>query len=281
MVQASATIGRSSMLLLVLSVLTGCPDNANNAARAPNADEIPTFVSINPGKVTLGLALAVAQEDREVPAFRITKHPITVRRYRQCMAAGSCDVPALSARECRPAIERVDPVAATGLSGSTIEQINPDEFPVTCLKPEQAARYCSWIGGKLPDSTQWLAAARGPTIRRYAWGNSITACEQHPLARVRGLECAATDIERFHVGSHPMGTSPMGIEDVLLTPAELVATSTDAWASVCRIPSPGCLVTGMPAGAIDGFSQITAPSTPDAGMPTTTLFGFRCAMEGT
>jgi hypothetical protein len=223
------------------------------------------------------VAHATVSEDREVAPFRITKYPITVGRYRQCMAASACEAPALSSRECAPKRERPQGVT---LSGPTIDKVEPDDLPIVCLKYEQATSYCRWLGSKLPDSTQWLAAARGPAIRRYPWGDRLNGCEQHPLAHVAGKPCDLLGFESLRVGIHPSGASPSGVEDVLLPPAEIVATSPDAWASVCRFPGPACLIRGNGPGAIDDFGSIWERSTED-GQPSGRVFGFRCVLEGT
>jgi formylglycine-generating enzyme required for sulfatase activity len=210
-----------------------------------------------------------------VTPFRMTKNPISVRRYKQCVSAEACDAPALASAECQTA---GDP---KHLNGPTFEAADGDDLPVTCVKPEQAIAYCRWLGGKLPDSTQWLAGARGPAVRRYSWGNELNACEQHPEARLRGRTCDVSTRERLRIGAHAAGASPSGIEDVLVTPAELVATSHDAFFSVCGDGADACLARGLSPGAIDGFGPIpSAPTEPaETGPPSIQTFGFRCALE--
>ena len=45
------------------------------------------------------------------------------------------------------------------------------DLPVTCVTQQEAESYCSWRGGSLPDTSQWMKAARGPlpNKREYPW----------------------------------------------------------------------------------------------------------------
>lgn len=266
-----SALGRGILALLGYSVLS-CSEHATGV-RPPRPDEIPALQTISAGKVVVGLELGSLRREQNVPEFRVTKNPISVRHYRECVAASACDRPALNVAECRSGTE------SNELAGSTFERADEDELPVTCLRPEQAANYCHWIGGKIPDSTQWLAAARGPSIRRFAWGSQLSDCAQHPQARVRGQRCERTTIARFRVGTHPAGASPTGVEDVLLTPAELVAASHDAFFAVCGDGASACLAKGLNPGAIDGFGPL--PRSGEAASEATSMpiYGFRCVLE--
>jgi hypothetical protein len=88
-------------------------------------------------------------------------------------------------------------------------------------------------------------------------------------------------VRRLRIGAHAAGGAPSGIEDVLLTPAELVATSHDAFFSVCGAGTSACLVRGLSPGAIDGFAPIPAVSAATAGAapPSIQTYGFRCVLE--
>ncbi len=49
-----------------------------------------------------------------------------------------------------------------------------DSFPVVCVSWQDAARYCSWVGGRLPTEAEWeLAAGNGAKHTRYSWGNDL------------------------------------------------------------------------------------------------------------
>ena len=273
MLRNRSLVGYCGQLALAGGLLASCSEN-RPGSRPPLPEEIPRFETIGGGKSVIGLELSPAKQGRNVDAFKITKHPITVKHYRQCVSAGACDAPALSSPECRAV---TDP---SHLNGSTFNVQAADDLPVTCVKPEQAIEYCRWVGSKLPDSSQWLVAARGPEVRRYAWGNTLSECEQHPEARLSRRMCDVSSTDRIRVGAHSASASPTGIEDVLLTPAELVATSADAFFSACSKGASACLVKGLNPGAIDGFGPIESSEGVKAeAIPANPVYGFRCASE--
>lgn len=67
----------------------------------------------------------------------------------------------------------------------------------------------------------------------------------------------------------------MGVEDVLSTSSELLATSATSLSGACSSGVSACLVRGLSPGAIDSFVRI-----PDGeGAKATPNFGFRCVLE--
>jgi hypothetical protein len=79
----------------------------------------------------------------------------------------------------------------------------------------------------------------------------------------------------YAVGTHAAGRSPAGLEDVLLTEAELLATSADAHSPACAPPFGACLVSGLGPGAIDSVAPVYNQADHDtADQP----YAFRCAL---
>ena len=102
-----------------------------------------------------------AEPVREIrlSAYYVDAYPVTNRRYRQCVTAGSCSPPQL----------------ADEFNNSTYEDI-----PVIRLTPEQAAEFCAWDGGRrLPTQAEWEKAARGPSPRaqRWVWDGDTYRCD--------------------------------------------------------------------------------------------------------
>lgn len=225
----------------------------------PGERDYPPTVEVREARLELGFAAGVLRKEVEVGAFRISRHPTTVGRFRACVEAGACSKPPDG--ECLvhgpSALERPNYGVAD------------EDTPVTCVGFEQADAYCRWLGGELPSLETWALAARGRKVRRYAWGEAPGGCAEHPLAdrntasealensdghRVR--RCAEGDDEKLRVGHHPDGAAPYGAEDVLLTPGELVQGSPRSLYAACRSPGLGCVVTGGAPGAIDAVTPL-------------------------
>jgi hypothetical protein len=81
------------------------------------------------------------------------------------------------------------------------------DHPVVGVSREQAVRYASYIGKRLPTALEWEAAARGLEGHRFPWGDSYDASCCH--GPERGV--AAT----VPVGSLPAGASSSGALDLV------------------------------------------------------------------
>jgi sulfatase-modifying factor enzyme 1 len=161
-----------------------------------------------------------------------------------------------------------------------------------------AKAYCKTQGGRLPSIPQWLAAARGPSPQRFPWGNERGSCNQHPSAVTIDNEFAVPAVrqvrrpchslqERYplRTGEYHQGVSPRGLDDILITPGELVSgDESNLWSS-CSKDSSACIVHGGEAGAIDAIQWLAAPArSGDAHdeitrRRSTYAYSFRCAFE--
>jgi formylglycine-generating enzyme required for sulfatase activity len=184
------------------------------------------------------------------------------------------------------------------------------ETPALCAGHDQARAYCSWIGGRLPTAAEWIVAARGTEPKPFAWGTKRATCAEHPAGKLtlaqaaeRGLPdraryaiiagessepCIAEPELRLRVGQHPAGASPEGVQDVLLTAAELVGTSESTIFAACRAPRPACLAHSYRApGSIDAFvpwlpqdlqksNGSREGALPDDWAPSNPEYSFRC-----
>ncbi len=265
---------RGWIWLLVLGSLVstgGCNGAGHGAPATPRApaDAIPASVAITGVDTTIGEALGTMRSTVTVPDFRITREPITVARYKQCVEAGVCQPPAVTLGGCdRP---------NQGVDGATYEtKANAASTPVTCVTARQAVTYCSWVGGELARVDQWMLAARGPDVHRFAWGDDDATCDRiwrtsflasGPKACC-GHDCR--DTVAAALGAH--GTAADRAADVLTTRSELVAPSN----SVVLGCAPGvtaCVVSGMDPGAID--QVVRARNVPEFGAAS-----FRCTWTG-
>lgn len=47
--------------------------------------------------------------------------------------------------------------------------------PVVYVTVDDAASFCAWAGGRLPESEEWEHAARAGSVTRHYWGNDLDA----------------------------------------------------------------------------------------------------------
>lgn len=257
----------------------------------PPADRL---VQVDQGDVEIGFALGTLRDARSVDDFSISRFPVTVGEFQECVDAGVCEH--VSTPHC------IDGQKHKRGERTTVTKADSGK-PATCVGVDQAQKYCSWSDGKLPTLEQWMLAARGPQVQRFSWGSQTPTCEQHPaglktiigdvqpngeltpssLASLRVEPCKGEGI--FNVGKHQAGASPLGLEDVLLTQAELLRASKRNFFAACRLPakeeagsSATCLVYGQEPGAIDSVEGLSAPAEhADKDDIAALPYGFRCA----
>ena len=256
----------------LLGCYGGSGGGPNEALPVPGESSL--LVEIEGGPVATGFAIGKLRRNDQVKTFQITKHPITLAEYRTCVESNICKGPALQTCTDHQSLSLRN------------ADLSNDAAPAVCVAASDARRYCEWTGGRLPILSEWLLAARGAGVRRHAWGNESPTCEQHPLAdldptRIGSTRCAANGEQpALAVGEHSGGASPYGVEDVLLTPGELVGSDPSAVAPACSSEKGACIAYGLSPGAID--SVVNAPrSGVERHFGPDPAYGFRCVVEGT
>ncbi len=146
----------------------------------PIYDLITSMVTIPAGDFLYG----EKKYRKFLPAFSITKHPITVAQYRQFCDITGREMPHLP-RECMH-----------------------DDLPIVYVSWHDAVAFAEWVGLALPTEEEWEKAARGTDGREYPWGNEWDASK------------CSNRVEDIHsnprlVGKHPTGASPYGVEDMV------------------------------------------------------------------
>jgi iron(II)-dependent oxidoreductase len=120
----------------------------------------------------------------EVDDFRLDRHAVSNRAYRQFVSAGGYTQASLWDPQVWPAV--VDFVDSTGNPGPRfwINGTYPPgkaEHPVVGISWYEAAAYARWIGKRLPTDPEWEKAASWPVElsdatlfqRRYPWGDTM------------------------------------------------------------------------------------------------------------
>ena len=116
----------------------------------------PTFEEL---RCPDGMAKIPGRDEPPLAPFCMSKTMVTAAEYRACVEAGRCTEPDLSSKRA----ERY----ATYRDGARVN------YPMNYVDYEQAAIYCAWLGGLVPNEEEWLWAYGSARILRFPWGDHI------------------------------------------------------------------------------------------------------------
>lgn len=123
--------------------------------------------------------------DRDLPAYRIGKYPVTVAQYRLFIEAGGYDPEKSGEYWQGVGLEWLKQSGQSAPIYWDDPQWTIDNHPVVGVTWYEAVAYCAWLtaAGKeltprrgpfrLPDEAMWEKAARGTDGRRWPWGNEF------------------------------------------------------------------------------------------------------------
>ena len=153
--------------------------------------ELNTLIEIPAGSFIMGTnrKLSDAQDHPrhkvDLPAFKISKYPVTNAQYLRFVSDSGHRAP-LNWDQGK--VKKKDLL-----------------HPVTMVSWYDAKAYCSWIGGRLPKEAEWEKAARGTDGRRWPWGNQMDVDNLNTYYNVGNT----TEVTQY-----PDGTSPYGVFDM-------------------------------------------------------------------
>ena len=192
------------LLPFVLIGLVGCYRHARRDAPTAPPDSVRSeTVLVPPATFTRGDLNGEPDEYPEskisMSSYRIERTEVSNASYRTCVESKACD-PA-------PYLDH--------------DALGIDDHPVVGVSWEDATRYCSWIGRRLPTEAEWEYAARGSDVRKWPWSGGFVA--------KRANSRSADD---FHTMSAPVtayteGASPFGVLNMAGNVAEWVADYYD------------------------------------------------------
>ena len=85
-------------------------------------------------------------------------------------------------------------------------QLERPNRPMVGVSWYEAQAYCAWLGGRLPTEAEWELAARGPSGRRFPWGDDPPEPERVNFDESLGCESP--------VGIYPAGATEDGVMDL-------------------------------------------------------------------
>lgn len=199
------------------------------------------------------------------PGREKTLHPywldrteVSVGAYKACVAAGRCVLP-----------ERTSPYCSFDLGD--------DQLPIACVKHAAAAAFCAQRGARLPSEAEWEHAAKGRTERGFPWGDGKPSCQVAATLRGEHTAKSCTGGRPARVGSHPLGRSPFGIDDLAGNVEEWTA---DYWSEPRPLAPPEAGASFVLRGGSwllgPGYARTSARSAGSA-MEAGPGVGFRCA----
>lgn len=168
----------------------------NYSARGPTVD-------FRSGPALLGQNLHPV----DLPAFSLEKFEVSNRQYRLCIESGRCSKP----------YEDADYPGG-------IDNPENENLPVVWVNAYQAAKFCDWIGRRLPTHAEWERAVRGSTGRPFPWGSATPSpvhvnmylsefvSEELRQKVIRGLSEALPEAIRNQI----LGECPNGSSEELL-----------------------------------------------------------------
>jgi len=110
----------------------------------------------------------------QVGVFAIDRYEVSNQQYDECATAKACP------KKRMPEAGDLDSTFFDAFDRRRLLDalINPLS-PATAVSFSDAARYCTWRGGRLPTVSewQWAASGRGSDVR-YSWGNQPPTCQR-------------------------------------------------------------------------------------------------------
>lgn len=163
-------------------------------------------VRIQGGSVTLGpndwdSVNILERHTVTAKTFWIDRGEVDEFRYQQCVQASLCN-PRSVAKE-------------PGL-------------PIVGIERDEAAKYCAFVGGRLPTPAEWVFAATGSGGRRYPWGAHGLVCRRAAFGLTEG-PCSEDGSGPELVGMRPAGASPDGVLDLAGNVAELTVAGDEVY----------------------------------------------------
>ena len=188
----------TTMALLGLASCTSFGFPQSNGKAPTSMRGTGQMIKIHAGDFSMGESQGEPHEypihSVSLSAYWIDRYEVRNADYAKCVDAGVC----------RRSAQMSDPLFA-----------GPNH-PVVGISYFDAAKYCHWVGKKLPTEAQWERAARGEEGRRYPFSGAYNAEKANLRGASDGYEKTAP-VDKF-----PKGCTPEGVCDLTGNASEWV-----------------------------------------------------------
>mgnify|MGYP002619990958 FL=1 len=162
---------------------------------------------------------------------------VTAAEYSVCVRAGGCTEPDLSSPRAKRYSTYGTPARAN--------------YPMNYVDYEQAAAYCAFVGGLVPDEEEWLWAYGSARNFRFPWGDVIP----HGI-EVCNIDRGTTEPPLCPARAYLEDRTAQGIYDVAGSLDELVRTGNSALPRK-RVFKPGGPGNLLARASAEGASEQT------------------------
>ncbi len=201
---------KAFIILLMIVFLTGCGVEPTTAPvdDVGVTDAFSTMVEVPAGEFLMGcdpnhgggfscLDDELPQHTVYLDRFYIDKYEVTNAQYAACVKDGACDPP-----------------SNVSSNMHTSYYDNPDfaQYPVVYVDWNDAQKYCTWAGKRLPTEAEWEKAASNKDSGAFPWGDESPTCEKVNFYDAATANHCVGDTSA--VGSYPDNVSQYGAMDM-------------------------------------------------------------------
>lgn len=171
---------------------------ADDPHPAKPQDEVD-WVTIPGGKFKMGtdsgLPLAFPVHEVTISSFQMSRTPVTVEQYAECVEHAKCAPP------------RTGQYCNWG-------QFGRERHPVNCVSWVNAIQYAAFMHARLPSEAEWeYAATSGGKNQKYPWGNEDADCTRTVMSDT-GVSSGCGQNSTAPVCSKPKGNTAQGLCDM-------------------------------------------------------------------
>ena len=165
----------------------------------------------------------------------------------------------------------------------------PDDYPVQSPTGMEAARFCDWLGGRLPTVEEWEYAARGTDGRPFPWGYELPDQDTIRVNTFVGGRSWAEHPVAVDDPDFARGSTPEGIMHLIGNVAEWTRSPASCDAGDCTPwtygePPPDALqvmghsyATGtLSESVLEKDPKLLLSDPPNAPAYPVEVIGFRC-----